>query len=84
MYTGRMGRDEPTAGARISREAMDAIEAAAFVRATSMQGILRPAIESFAADLSQDRAVQAALDAREMAKTSQGQVEPATVTKLRP
>jgi hypothetical protein len=44
---------------------MDRIEAAAFVRRTSMQGLLAPVLETFAESLDDDPAVQAAMRARQ-------------------
>jgi hypothetical protein len=73
-----MARNEKIAGARISDGAYDAIEAAAFVRRVTIQAVLRPVIEAFAAELRGDPAVQAALVARAGVDADSG----ATVTQL--
>jgi hypothetical protein len=73
-----MARHEKTAGARVSTDAFEAIEAAAFVRRETMQGLLRPLLESFAAELREDPIVKKALDARNDSDLTRG----ATVTEL--
>jgi hypothetical protein len=65
-----MARSEPTAGAKVPREVMDVIEAAVYVRATTMQALLCPAIVRLAEDLAEDPAVQAAMQARGLAKAA--------------
>jgi hypothetical protein len=76
-----MARNEPTAGAKVPRDVMEVIEAAVFVRATTMQALLRPVISEFAHELSADPAVQAALEARDMARRADTP-ESASVTNL--
>jgi len=62
-----MARDEPMAGARVGMSSYEVIEAVAFVRRTTMQGVLRPVLEAFAAQNRKDPAVRAALRARSQA-----------------
>lgn len=53
--------------ARVSAEVADVLDAAAFVRRLSMQGLLAPAIEEFARELEKDNHVASALRARRAA-----------------
>lgn len=51
--------------ARVSRRTADTLEAAAYVRRTSMQKVLAPLLEEIAEQLATDPGVEAAVTARE-------------------
>lgn len=70
-----MARNDPKAGANVPREAMDAIEAAVFVRRTTMQALLAPVIERFATELRRDERIRDALAVRAKEDAQQGSVK---------